>query len=340
MVVNLFGRYKFNGSNSRLDGWMYTCKIDFLKAMINHDGYFVKRMSLESASRKFKPKMRIPKLHLVLFLATFGTTLGAGYLQSLSLVRLGVLESAWYGAVAFCLGILGILGSHEMGHKLMANRREIEASFPYFIPAPTLIGTFGAVIRMRTRPGDRNSLFDVGAAGPIGGMLVVIPVTILGLLWSFSVPAESVKGISLSEPLLFQWLGNWLVNLPSGSVLLLHPLAFAGWVGMLITMLNLMPVGMLDGGHISRALFSNRKVFKFFFFQLSFHRIISLIGILVTAILGYWPMALLMLFFGRAGHPGPVNDVIPLSNGRKILAVGLLFLLVVCATPLHSIILR
>ena len=297
-------------------------------------------MSFESTSTRFKPRIGIPKLHLVLFLATLGTTLGAGYLQSLSLVRLGVLESAWHGAIAFCLGILGILGCHEMGHKVMANRRGIEASFPYFIPAPTLIGTFGAVIRMRTRPRNRNSLFDVGAAGPIGGILVVIPVTILGLLWSFPVPAESVKGIALPESLLFQWLGKWLVSLPSESVLLLHPLAFAGWVGMVITMLNLMPVGMLDGGHISRALFSDKKVFRFFFFELSLHRVISLIGVLVTAILGYWLMALVMLFFGGAGHPGPVNDAVPLSNGRRILGVGLVCLLVACATPLRTIMLR
>jgi membrane-associated protease RseP (regulator of RpoE activity) len=293
-------------------------------------------MTFDSTSRKFKPKIGIGKLNLVLCLATLGTTLAAGYLQSLSLVGLGLLESAWHGAIAFCLGILGILGCHEMGHKLMANRRGIEASFPYFIPAPTLIGTFGAVIRMRTRPGNRNSLFDVGAAGPIGGMLAVIPVTILGLLWSFPVPAESVKGIALSDSLLFQWLANWLVSLPSGSVLLLHPLAFAGWVGILITMLNLMPVGMLDGGHISRALFGGRRLFKLAFFELSLPRVISLIGVLVTAILGYWLMALLMLFFGVRGHPGPVDDAVPLSNGRKILAVGLLCLLVVCATPLRA----
>ena len=297
-------------------------------------------MTFENASRRFRPRIGIPQLNLVLFLATLGTTLGAGYLQSLSLVRLGVLESAWHGAIAFCLGILGILGCHEMGHKLMANRRGIKASFPYFIPAPTLIGTFGAVIRMRTRPGNRNSLFDVGAAGPIGGILVVIPVTILGLLWSFPVPIESAKGIVLPEPLLFQWLGSWLVSLPSESVLLLHPLAFAGWVGMLITMLNLMPVGMLDGGHISRALFGGKRVFRFFFFELSLPRIISLIGVLVTAMLGYWLMALLMLVLGGAGHPGPVNDATALSNGRKILAVGLVCLLVVCITPLRSIILR
>jgi len=297
-------------------------------------------MTFENTSRRFKPKIAIPWLNLVFFVATVGTTLGAGYLQSLSLVRLGVLQSAWHGAIAFCLGILGILGCHEMGHKLMADRRGIKASFPYFIPAPTLIGTFGAVIRMRTRPGNRNSLFDVGVAGPIGGILVVIPVTILGLLWSSPVPIESVKGIVLPEPLLFQWLGNWLVRVPSESVLLLHPLAFAGWVGMVITMLNLMPVGMLDGGHISRALFSDKRVFRFFFFELSLPRVISLIGVLVTAMLGYWLMALLILFLGGAGHPGPVNDAIPLSNGRKILAVGLAGLLVVCTTPLRSIILR
>jgi membrane-associated protease RseP (regulator of RpoE activity) len=299
-------------------------------------------MNFETTSRRFRPKIGVPGLHLVLFLATLGTTLGAGYLQSLSLVRLGVLEDAWHGAIAFCLGILGILGCHEMGHKLMANRRGIEASFPYFIPAPTLIGTFGAVIRMRTRAANRNSLFDVGAAGPIGGILVAIPVTILGILWSFPVPAGSVEGgIVLPEPLIFQWLGSWLLTLPSESVLLLHPLAFAGWVGMLITMLNLMPVGMLDGGHISRALFGDKELFRFFFLRLSLPRVISLVGVLVTAMLGYWLMALAMLFFGGVRHhPGPLNDAIPLSNGRKILAVGLVFLLVVCAAPLRSIILR
>ncbi len=105
-------------------------------------------------------------------------------------------------------------------------------------------------------------------------------------------------------------------------------------------MLNLMPVGMLDGGHISRALFGGRRLFRLAFFELSLPRVISLIGVLVTAILGYWLMALLMLFFGVRGHPGPVDDAVPLSNGRKILAVGLLCLLIVCATPLRATFLR
>lgn len=295
------------------------------------------RVNLESTERRPKTGRRLPSLNVVLLLVTVGTTLGAGYLQSVSLVELGVLESAWHGAIAFCLGILGIIGSHEMGHKLMANRRGIDASFPYFIPAPTFIGTFGAVIRMRSRPQNRNSLFDVGAAGPIGGIIVAIPVTILGLLWSSPVRIESAQGIALSEPLLFHWLGSWLVRVPSDSALLLHPLAFAGWVGMLITMLNLMPVGMLDGGHISRALFGNRRLFRLGVFELSLPRAISLVGVLVTVILGYWLMAILMLFFGVRGHPGPTNDVVPLSNTRKILAVGLLCLLIVCAMPLRAV---
>jgi len=109
---------------------------------------------------------------------------------------------------------------------------------------------------------------------------------------------------------------------------------------MLITVLNLMPVGMLDGGHISRALFGDRRIFRLAFFELSLPRVISLIGVLVTALLGYWLMALLMLFFGVRGHPGPVDNAVPLSNGRKILAVGLLCLLIVCATPLRSTFLR
>jgi len=280
-------------------------------------------------------KVRIPKLNLVLFLITLGTTIGAGYLQSIPLVELELLDNAWYGAIAFSLGIMAILGCHEIGHKLMADRRGIDASLPYFIPAPTPIGTFGAVIRMRTYPANRNSLFDVAAAGPIAGFLVLIPVTILGLLWSFPVPAGSVSGIALSTSLLFQCLESWLVEVPVGNELLLHPLAFAGWIGMVVTMLNLMPVGMLDGGHISRALFGNKKLSKF-----SLPGVISLIGVVVTAILGYWLMALMMLFLVGLAHPGPVNDTTPLSNERKIIGIGLFCLLVACATPLTGILLR
>jgi len=292
-------------------------------------------MSIEKVFGRFIPKTKIPRINLVLFLITLGTTFVGGYLQSRPLVNLGLIENPWQGAIAFSLGIMAIIGCHEMGHKLMADRRGIEATFPYFIPAPPPLGTFGAVIRMKTRPQDRNSLFDVGAAGPIAGFLALIPVTILGLLWSIPVPIESVKEISsLPEPILLKWLVDEVVNLPAGSILLVHPLVFVGWIGMIITMLNLMPVGMLDGGHIWRALFGDRILCRVFRFNISLQRAISLIGVVITILLGYWIMALLMLYFGISGHPGPTNDEIPLSNGRKILGIGIIGLLIICATPI------
>lgn len=284
-----------------------------------------------------KIKTRIPTLNLVLFFATLGSTFLAGYFLSLPLVKVGMITNSWLGAVAFCLGVMGIIGAHEFGHKFMADKRGIEATFPYFIPAPTFLGTFGALIKIKSRPQNKNLLFDVGAAGPIAGFLVLLPVTVLGIIWStpFSVDALPQGTMVLPDPLLFRALQKLLLDLPEQTSLLLHPLAFAGWVGMLVTMLNLMPVGVLDGGHISRALFGDRILFHIFSLKITLHRLISFTGAVVTAILGYWPMAVLMFFFGAAGHPGPANDKLPLTKGRKILGISLFFLLIICAAPIR-----
>ncbi len=131
--------------------------------------------------------------NLILLLATLGTTLWAGYQFSLPLVERGLLDNPWAAAVSFSLGLLVILGCHEMGHKLIADRRGIEATLPYFIPVPFFLGTFGAIIKMKTRPYDRNALFDVGAAGPISGFIALIPLTILGVYWSFPLPVENMQ---------------------------------------------------------------------------------------------------------------------------------------------------
>jgi len=286
-------------------------------------------------------KTGIPKLNLALFLITLGTTLGAGYWQSFPLVKIGLIKDPWLSTMAFSFGIIAILGCHEIGHKIMADRKGVEASFPYFIPGlPNGIGTFGAVISMKTRPKDRNSLFDIGAAGPIAGFLIIIPVTILGILWSFPVSPEQIKDLpttSLPLPLLFSFLLNLLIPFiplsKEKNILLFHPLAFAGWVGMVVTMLNLMPIGTLDGGHISRALLG-KKVFSIASFKIPLHILVSIIATLMMAGMGYWPMALLILFLGMWFNPGPVDDTIPLSKGRKILALGLFFLLLICAVPI------
>ena len=264
--------------------------------------------------------------NLILLLATLGTTLWAGYQFSLPLVEKGLLENPWQAAVSFSLGLLAILGCHEMGHKLMADRRGIKATFPYFIPVPFFLGTFGAIIKMKTRPYDRNALFDVGAAGPISGFIALIPLTILGVYWSFPLPAENVQEFMvLPSPLLFDWLSESIANIPQGGDLLLHPLALAGWVGMIITTLNLLPVAMLDGGHISRALFGSK-----------FHWLISFFGVGITFLLGYWLFGVIILAFAMRRHPGPTDDLIPLSKGRKLLSFGLLGILFICAAPIYQ----
>ncbi|MFP3975699.1 MAG: site-2 protease family protein [Dehalococcoidia bacterium] len=272
-------------------------------------------------------KQRKLNWNIILLLATIGTTLGAGYQFSIPLVNEGLMDSSLHGAATFSFGLLAILGCHEMGHKLMADRRGVEATFPYFIPVPFFLGTFGAVIKMKSTPPDRNALFDVGAAGPIAGFIVLIPLTLLGLAWSFPVALDELEGaMSLPSPLLLNWLSSSLTNIPTDGDLLLHPLALACWVGMIITMLNLLPVSMLDGGHITRALFGGR-----------YHRIVSFIGAGVTFALGYWLFGILILIFAiRAKHPGPVDDSIALSSARKVVAVGLLAILIICAVPLYQ----
>lgn len=268
-----------------------------------------------------------PNWNLILLLATIGTTLWAGYQFSTPLAHEGLLERPWLGAASFSLGLLAVLGCHEMGHKLMADRRGVAATFPYFIPVPFFLGTFGAVIKMKSIPRDRNALFDVGAAGPIAGFLALMPVTILGISWSFPVRVEDIEGaLTLSSPLLFDWLQAYVVGISTEKDLLLHPLALAGWVGMIITMLNLLPVAELDGGHISRALFGRRR-----------HRLISFGGAGLAFVLGYWLFGVLILIFAfKRVHPGPINDVVTLSDGRHLVSLGLLAMLVLCATPLYQ----
>lgn len=273
-----------------------------------------------------KLKLKPPVTNLILFLATVGTTLFVGYQFAKPLVAFGVIEKTWQGAVIFSMSLLGILGCHEMGHKLMAHRGGIVTSLPYFIPTPFFLGTFGAVIKMKGRAPNRNALFDVGAAGPIAGFLIMLPVLILGLKLSTPIPVEQVPqgiiGMTLPVSLLIVGLQK-LIGIPEGYALLLHPMAFTGWIGMIITMLNLMPVGSLDGGHIFRALFGPR-----------WHRTVSFVAAGISFLLGYWLMAMLMLLFASTPYVAPTDDVTSISKARKLVSLGLLIILVLCTAPL------
>jgi membrane-associated protease RseP (regulator of RpoE activity) len=263
-----------------------------------------------------KPEQSNSRIHinLLLFLATLGTTLLAGYL----------LGGSWVAAVGFAIALLTIIGTHETAHYFYARKHGVKATLPYFIPAPTIIGTFGAVINVKSPIPDRNALFDLGLSGPLAGLLVTVPVLMIGLSIS-TVTAQSTGAMLFTPPLLMDIIAYFTAPaVASGQMIFLHPVAFAGWVGVVVAMLNLMPVALLDGGHISRSIFSEK-----------IHLVISLMAVVVTLLLGWIPMAILMLLimFKTKSHPGAMDNVIPLTRGRKILAIGALVMLILCLSP-------
>ena len=265
-----------------------------------------------------KPPVKTSRniINVALFFATLGTVFVSGYILS---------DTEITGALLFTGAIMAILGSHEMGHKLLADKHDVEATYPYFIPSPPPpfgIGTFGAVIRQKAIPPNRDALFDIGFTGPMTGFIIAAIVTIIGIqLSTYVIPDPNAAYISM--PLLFQFIISVFPPSGIGEAILLHPLAFAGWVGMVVTMLNLVPSGMFDGGHVARSLMGDRA-----------HQIISYIGIILLVFIGWWAMAILALFFSAAKHPGPLDDVSVLTNSRKIGAIILLAVFILSVVPM------
>lgn len=269
-----------------------------------------------------KPEPGKSRIHLnvFLFLVTIITTISAGYLFG---------SGKLIDGIAFAIAIMAIIGTHETAHYFAAKKHDVKATLPYFIPAPTSIGTFGAVINIKSAIPNRDALFDLGVSGPIAGFIVTIPVLIIGLSISQIAPLQPGT-ITFYPPLLIQIIMSFTSpQIPSGYDLFMHPVAFAGWVGIIVTMLNLMPVAVLDGGHISRSIFNKKS-----------HYYISLAGIIVTVILGWYLMAVLMavfLLFIAKSHPGALDNVSKISRNRKIIALLVLIIFILCLSPMPSI---
>lgn len=269
-----------------------------------------------------KPEHKESRVHLniFLFLVTVVTTISAGYLFG---------GRNLIDGIGFAVAIMAIIGIHETAHYFAAKKHGVKATLPYFVPAPTFIGTFGAVINIKSAIPTKNALFDLGVSGPIAGFLVTIPVLIIGLSISQLAPVQSGSYI-FYPPLLMQIIMNLMsIQIPPGYDLYVHPVAFAGWVGIIITMLNLMPVAVLDGGHISRSIFSRKS-----------HYYVSILGIIVTVLLGWYFMAMLMaffLFFLAKTHPGALDNVSKISKNRKIVAVFVVIIFILCLSPMPSI---
>jgi hypothetical protein len=263
-----------------------------------------------------KPVMKPsrPVINVVLFFATLGTVLIAGYFQSQNVIEM----------VTFAAAIIAILGSHEMGHKIAADKHRVEATYPYFVPGPPPIGTFGAVIQQKSLPPNRDALFDIGSAGPVTGFIVSIIVTLIGVQLSVRVSELPPGAIPwpYPNPILFEWLFRFAATFfplsGTGNWILVHPVVFAGWVGMIVTVLNLIPVGMFDGGHISRTFFGKRT-----------RSIISYLAIITFLILGFliWEAfiiwAIIAIFFSSMRHPGPLDDTSKVTTWRKLAALGI-----------------
>jgi len=299
-----------------------------------------------------KPRVRPSrkKINLWMFLITIVTLMYAGYFvwsgslfgitssnplidQLNDIVSPG--SNAYVEAAIFAIGLLAIIGLHEFGHKAATNYHGMNASFPYFIPGPPPIGTFGALISLKSPPANRDQLFDLGLSGPVVGFVVTIAVAMVGMLlgppitqakldqyaiWNATCSAqvgESTCSASISfpaYPLLLVFLAN-LKNQLNPNVFVNAQLIFAAQIGALLTFLNIIPAWQLDGGHISRAVFGPR-----------IHRFATLIGLGILRWTRFYVFALLVLVMmslsGRGlGGVEPLDDVSPLSNLRKVLYV-------------------
>jgi hypothetical protein len=283
-------------------------------------------------------------LNAALFIATFLTTTAFGSAVVESFARKHALTidfliegyrrllrfdgHIWTG-LTFSVPLLTILLAHELGHYLECRRRNVDASLPYFLPSPSLFGTFGAFIRIRSPIYSREGLFDIGIKGPLAGFVVLLPLLIAGVVLSkTSALPPSGDSIVFGTPLILR-LAEYL-RFPGApaSQILLHPIAIAAWAGLFATALNLLPIGQLDGGHIVYAFGVER-----------WHRRSSLAFVLVLVVAGffYWPWwlwAVASFFFYRR-HP-LVYDNTPLTGWRLLLGLAALivFVLSVTAVPI------
>lgn len=283
-------------------------------------------------------------LHILLFLLTLLTTTVVGAhlawrfqtnlppsldVNWLALPELLRHPSQLVLGLPFSLSLLAILLAHEFGHYFACRYYGLDASLPYFLPAPTLIGTFGATIRIRSYIDRKRVLFDVGLAGPLAGFAVLLPLLVLGLLWSRVAPGVIASGdVLFGTPYLLRVLESWFFPGTGPAHIYLHPVARAAWVGLFATALNLLPIGQLDGGHILYAIVGEKAKLLFKLF------IVALIP------LGrmYWPWyawAIVLFLWGRK-HPF-IYDPRRLGRGRRWLGVLALviFLVSFMPVPIH-----
>jgi membrane-associated protease RseP (regulator of RpoE activity) len=270
-------------------------------------------------------------MHYVSFMSDFGARAVASTPSEL-------LSYIWPYGLWYSGTLLAILGAHEMGHYLACRYHQVDATLPYFLPAPLpLTGTIGAFIRIREAFPNRRILFDIGVAGPLAGFALLLPALFVGIALSNVAPLPAdFTGWSLGEPLLFR-LAAWAVwgSVGDGYSINLHPMAFAAWFGLLATALNLMPFGQLDGGHIAYSALGRRSTL------ISLLTIVIAVGL--TFVSSSWlmmtiMMLIMLLAFGPR-HPSVIAESVELDPARIAIAVlaAVVFILSFTPVPIEAL---
>lgn len=320
---------KFNLLRFNLSKLGYTPMLRYEKG--EHIIYIIKK-----PKRKEKPISINVILLIFTILTTIltGSILYLGYFDIWSMPNIGKIfeiENLFYGTIFFAIPIMSILIVHEMGHYYISKKHGISTSLPYFLPIPPImpsfnIGTFGALIQSKDPMPNKKALFDVGLAGPLAGFLIAIPITILGIATAKIVPLPSIETmqsgqIFFNSSLLIDILTLGIRNVPNGYTIAMNPILFAGWVGLLVTSINLFPAGQLDGGHIFRAVLGDKQKYA------------GWIAVFIMIMTGWLFFAFIIIFLIGLSHPPPLNDDTKLDNKRKLFFLVAIIILLLSYIP-------
>ena len=287
--------------------------------------------------QKPKRKERSIWINISLLIATIITTILTGSILNMgyseiqgvaNILDIFSINNLFSGTVFFALPLMSILFVHEMGHYFTSKKHGIKTSLPFFIPIPPIlpgfnIGTFGALISSSDPMPNKKALFDVGISGPLAGFIIAIPVTAIGIATSEIVPISDFSSgeVILGSSFLFILLSNMIHTIPEGFALNLNSTAFAGWVGLLITSINLLPAGQLDGGHIFRAVLGKKQKY------------VGWIAVFIMIFTGWTFFAIIIVLMMGMMHPPPLNDDTDIDMKRKVLFFVALAILILCFIP-------
>ena len=289
---------------------------------------------LKLTPSRIKKRKDKPLIHLALFLITVASTLIAwAWVDEYSLKEIISCPGVLLNGIPFSVSLLVILGLHELSHYAVSRRYGIKVSLPYFIPFPNILGTMGAVIVGRSPFPDRKSLFDVGIAGPLASFILSLIVLAIGLQSSQIIrPVFTSRTILIGSSFLYDLICRLkFPHVPYGYTYSITPMMFAGWVGLFVTALNLLPMGQLDGGHISYAIFGRKHTMITKWMM----GVLAVFGLLFSS--PFWIFIAVLIAILGTRHNPPLDDVTPLNPARVCLAVVAFLILVSCFIPVPII---